>query len=83
MTTNKITSDQIGVFFEGVNLDCQPVKITDTVPRSMLTQLLSECLSILYTLQPDQVSDQVKLYDLEAKIERTISQLSNGEINGL
>ena len=49
----------------------------------IIIQLLTECLSILYTLQPDQVSDQVKLYDLEAKIERTISQLSNGEINGL
>ena len=40
-----------------------------------LAQLLTECLAVLYTLSPDAVSQQVALYDLEARCEKAVAQL--------
>ena len=40
-----------------------------------LAQLLTECLAVLYTLSPDAMSQQVALYDLEARCERAVAQL--------
>ena len=40
-----------------------------------LAQLLTECLAVLYTLNPDAVSQQVALYDLESRCEKAVAQL--------
>lgn len=42
---------------------------------ALYAELLTECLSVLYTLNPDTVSQQVALYDLEARCEKMITQL--------
>lgn len=42
---------------------------------SYLAQLLTECLAVLYTINPDAMSQQVALYDLEARCEKAVAQL--------
>ena len=40
-----------------------------------LAQLLTECLAVLYTIDPDAMSQQVALFDLEARCEKAVAQL--------
>jgi len=40
-----------------------------------LAQLLTECLAVLYTIKPDAMSQQVALFDLEARCEKAVAQL--------
>ena len=43
--------------------------------HAYIAQLLTECLAVLYTLNPDAMSQQVALYDLEARCEKAVAQL--------
>lgn len=48
--------------------------MTPTTP-AYLAQLLTECLAVLYTINPDAMSQQVSLFDLEARCEKAVAQL--------